>query len=158
MLILAWILVYISLISATTPEIENSALEPARKKAQLSSSGLETIPPSTLILPQYVQQKTLLVAARMHDPVTLANIMISRSDLAILMLKSNDVVIYEKIPKVIEYLMHSDVNIKTFNIIFQYPRLINWESQNNTDSHGILHVMSPKDFEGLCQNLYARIR
>jgi hypothetical protein len=94
----------------------------------------------------------------MHDPVTLANIMISRSDLAILMLKSNDVVIYEKIPKVIEYLMNNDHHIKTVNIIFQYPRLINWESQSNTDSHGILHVMSPKDFQGLCQNLYARIR
>jgi hypothetical protein len=150
--------IYIALASATNNDDIRSSLESPRKKAQLSTSGLEKhITSSIFNLPQDVQQKTLLMAARIHDPVTLANIMATRSDIAFLILKSNDSAIYEKMPKAIEHLMHNDDHIKTVTIIFQYPRLVDWISPSNSTSQHIVNVMSTKNFESFCDSLYDRV-
>ena len=136
-----------------------SFLQPEAKKSHVQVSGLppNRIATTLLSLPDELRNKTLLQAARLHDPSTLSNILASRADIAILILKSKDRIIYEKMPKAIELLLHNDDQIKTVNIIFQYPHLVNWESIGPVNTLGEMHVMSLVDFARLCECVYSRI-
>jgi hypothetical protein len=136
--------------SISSLKLNETKLERSLNLPPLRVSSLLSLPPELLNI-------TLLDAARAHDSKTLANILASRLDIAILLLKSHDRSIYDKFPAAVAQLMLENGNVKTLNTIFQYPQLVNWKSHEVLVVNDRQYVLSPGLFSNLCMKIDAQV-